>query len=189
MYDLALNYIPENNFANDLSWARRKGYGQLYGETYMDEFKDELLRMFREGTINDGNKMNPGKMRETLMNMFPHKFSIPSELEIKKFITSEAQKHKKKGKRNENPAERRGRKSGGTTGIWTTLLNPLIEENANAKPEEIYELFIKQISVDDQSRPPDLPMNEIGDIDKKKIKSKINQERAKIKKRAQRDLI
>ena len=189
MYDLALNYIPENNFANDLSWARRKGYGQLYGETYMDEFKDELLRMFREGTINDGNKMNPGKMRETLMNMFPHKFSIPSELEIKKFITSEAQKQKKKGKRNENPAERRGRKSGGNTGIWTTLLNPLIEENANAKPEEIYELFIKQISVDDQSRPPDLPMNENGDIDKKKIKSKINQERAKIKKRARRDLI
>ena len=82
MYDLALNYIPENNFANDSSWARRKGYGQLYGETYMDEFKDELQRMFREGTIDDGNKMNLGKMRETLMNIFPHKFSIPSELEI-----------------------------------------------------------------------------------------------------------
>ena len=58
----------------------------------MGEFKDELQRMFRESTINDGNKMNPGKMRETLMNVFPPKFSIPSELEIKKFIPSEAQK-------------------------------------------------------------------------------------------------
>ena len=66
---------------------------------------------------------------------------------------------------------------------------PLIEQNANAKPEEIYELFIKQISVDDQSHPPDLPMNKIGEVDKKSIKSKINQERAKMKKRARRDLI
>ena len=65
---------------------------------YMGEFKDELQRMFCEGTINDGNKMNLGKMRETLMNIFPHKFSIPSELEIKKFITSEAQKQKKRVK-------------------------------------------------------------------------------------------
>ena len=98
-------------------------------------------------------------------------------------------KRKKKGKRNKNSAERRGRKSEGTTGIWITLLNPLIEQNANAKPEETYELFIRQISVDDQSRPPELPMNKIGDVDKKKIKSKNIQERAKIKKRAQRDLI
>ena len=68
-------------------------------------------------------------------------------------------------------------------------MNPLIEQNANAKPEEIYESFIKQISVDDQSHPPDLPMNEIGEADRKRTKLKINKERAKIKKRAQRDLI
>ena len=37
--------------------------------------------------------------------------------------------------------------------------------------------------------PPDLPMNEIGEVNKKRIKSKINQERVKIKKRARRDLI
>ena len=66
----------------------------MYGETYMSEYKEHLLNMFNEGCSNSTNKMNPGKMRETLKNMFPHKFSILSELEIKKFITLESQKHK-----------------------------------------------------------------------------------------------
>ena len=92
LFDLASEYTPESSFAKDSSWARRKGYGQLYGETYMNEYKEHLLNMFNDGCSKSANKMNPGKMREFLSNMFPHKFSIPSELEIKKFISSESQK-------------------------------------------------------------------------------------------------
>ena len=50
--------------------------------------------MFNDGCSNSAHKMNPGKMRETVMHFFPHRFSIPSELEIKTFITSESQKKK-----------------------------------------------------------------------------------------------
>ena len=48
LYDLSSDFTPESNFAINLSWARRKGYGQLYGETYMDKYKDELLKMFND---------------------------------------------------------------------------------------------------------------------------------------------
>ena len=77
--------------------------------------------MFHEGCLINTNKMNPGKMRETLMNMFPHKFSIQSKLKIKKIITSETQKHKntKTAKSNNSVSERRGRKPEGTALIWT----------------------------------------------------------------------
>ena len=36
LYDLSSDFTPERNFAVCSSWARRKGYGQLYGETYWD---------------------------------------------------------------------------------------------------------------------------------------------------------
>ena len=62
--------------------------------------------------------------------------------------------------------------------VWTTLLQPLIERNVELKPEDIYK----------QSLPPDLPMNGIGEIDKKRIESRINQERTKMKNRTTRDL-
>ena len=189
LYNLASDYTPESSFAKELSWARRKGYGQLYGETYMSEYKEHLRNMFNEGCTNSANKMNPGKMRETLMNMFPHKFSIPSELEIKKFITSESQKKKYSTKTTKKTSETRGRKPKGTELVWTTLLQPFVKRNVDSKPEDIYKLFIEEISVNKQSLPPDLPMNEIGDIDKKKIKSRINQERAKMRNRTKRDLI
>ena len=108
--------MPENNLAKHLSWACRKGYGQSYSEIYMEKYKYKLQRMFHEGCLINTNKMNPGKMRETLMNMFPHKISIPSELKIKKIITSETQKHKntKTAKSNNSVSERRGRKPEGT---------------------------------------------------------------------------
>ncbi len=189
LFDLASEYIPESSFAKDSSWARRKGYGQLYGETYMNEYKEHLLKMFHDGCSKSANKMNPGKMREVLMNMFPHKFSIPSELEIKKFITSESQKKKYTSKTTRNISETRGRKQKGTALVWTTLLQPFIKRNVDSKPEDIYKLFLEEISVNNQSLPPDLPMDEIGEIDKKRIKSKINQERAKIRNRTKRDLI
>ena len=186
LYNLSSDYTPDSNFAIRPSWARRKGYGQLYGETYMDNYKDELLKMFNDGCSKNENKMNPGKMRENLMNMFPHKFSIPSELEIKKFITSQSQKQKYKSKTNKSKT--RVRKRNGTM-VWKSSLIPLIEENVSAKPEQIYNMFAQAITIDGESLPQGLPMNKIVEIDKKRIKAIINQERDKIKRRAKRDLI
>ena len=56
----------------------------------------------------------------------------------------------------------------------------MIEENESAKPEEIYKIFLQEITVDGEKFPPDLPVNESGEIDKKWIKSVITQEKSKI---------
>ena len=100
-----------------------------------------------------------------------------------------SQKKKYSTKTTKKTSETRGRKPKGTEIVWTTLLQPFVKRNVDLKPEDIYKLFIEEISVNKQSLPPDLPMNEFGDIDKKKIKSRINQERAKIRNRTKRDLI
>ena len=61
LYDMAKDYIPTHKFVFDSSWACHKGYGKLYGKTYMDIYKEELLKLFEVGTIDSAKKMNPGK--------------------------------------------------------------------------------------------------------------------------------
>ena len=85
--------------------------------------------------------MNPGKMREQLMIMFPHKFLIPSETEIKKFINSESQKLKYKSKK-KNSSEQRGRKpKGSIEQMWIRALKPILENHISESPEAIYKCF------------------------------------------------
>ena len=69
-----------------------------------------------------------------------------------------------------------------------TLLQALIEQNANVKLEEMCELFLRQVSVINQTIHQDLLMN-TAEVNKKRIKPRINQEQIKIKKRAWRDFI
>ena len=128
LYNMAKDYIPTHKFVFDSSWACRKGYGKLYGKRYMNIYKEELLKLFEAGIIDSAKKMNPAKMREQLMSMFPHRFSIPSETEIKKFINLESQKLKYRSKKG-NPSEQRGRKPKGTNElIWANMLKPMCGE-------------------------------------------------------------
>ena len=93
---LSDDYEPNNSNKFKPSWAKRKGYGKLYGKNYMDDYKAELELMFAQGKVNSSQKMNAAKMREQLCNKYPYKFSIPSETEIKKIHwirVSEAKKY------------------------------------------------------------------------------------------------
>ena len=66
--------------------------------------------------------MNPGKMRDQLMIMFPHKSSIPSETKIKKihqFGIAKAQVQKQKKK---NSSEQRGRKPKGSSHLKSRMI-------------------------------------------------------------------
>ena len=189
LYNLASEFTPTHQLPFHPSWARRGGYGELYGETYMEEFKDELLKLFRVGCADHSKKMNPAKMREHLVNMFPHKFSIPSEMEIKKFINSESQKLKYKSRASNNPNERRGRKQKGAKSIWISALEVVMEANPNGKTEEVYNAFIVSLGEDVSKHPADLPRTEDGEFNKKTIKSVMYQLRSKSKKNAKKSLI
>ena len=49
----------------------------------MEDFKEELTRMFEIGTNNSSRKMNAGNTQENLIILHQNEFSIPSELSIK----------------------------------------------------------------------------------------------------------
>ena len=62
LYELATNHPIDYIDIFQPGWAQRKGNSKLYGATYINDFKDELLEMFEKGQNNSGQKMNPGKM-------------------------------------------------------------------------------------------------------------------------------
>ena len=152
-------------------------------------YKEELLKLFDAGTIDSAKKLNPAKVREQLMSMFPYRFSIPSETKIKKFINSESQKLKYKSKKG-NSSEKRGRKPKGTNKlIWANILKPIVESNIDDVPEAIYKWFIASLGDDELTHLPNLLKTENGKFDKKNIKAMIYQLRSKIKKQAKKTIV
>ena len=74
-------------------WAKRQGYGNTYGISYLHLYEDDLKTMFQVGVINNSNKFSAGKMRENLLDFYPDRFSIPGETEIKQFIGKLSQQY------------------------------------------------------------------------------------------------
>ena len=48
-YELAEEYHPPDDEIFPPSWAQRQGRGKLYGETYIDQYQEDLEEMFKEG--------------------------------------------------------------------------------------------------------------------------------------------
>ena len=71
-----------------IGWARRNksSSGKLYGASYLHKYKDDIKKFFDEGKADSSNKMNPAMMEEKLRIMYPNKFSLPRETEIKQAI-------------------------------------------------------------------------------------------------------
>ena len=55
-------------------WAKRKGRGKSYGVSYINQYEDDLRKMFEVGIKNSSNKMNAGKMRDNLINLYTDQF-------------------------------------------------------------------------------------------------------------------
>ena len=173
-YDMAKDYKPLNDNVFNVSWARRKGHGKLYGKHYIDKYKSELQIMFEEGKRDSSKKMNPGKMRECLLQKFPNHFSIPGDTEIKQFIGAQFQNDKYCHKEETGTkSDGRGRKSGPET-VWVALLEPFVEARKATKNSVLYNEFINSLG-NINSWPNHLPrdVEDNTKADKKKITSSI----------------
>ena len=187
IYDLAEEYAPseEENFKP--SWARRQGHGKLYGKTYTDLYMDDIKQMFDQGEKESSNKMNASKMREQLLQMYPNRFSIPGEIEIKKCIGAMTQK-KKSTKGTKNRSRDTEKDSG-----WKKILEVLVEQKWKESPKVLYDDFKAIIGIDQSKWPIDIPTISEEDgtltVDMKKIKSVISYLKGKMKKKGKRSLL
>ena len=86
--------------------------------------------------------MNAGKIRDNLINLYPGRFSIPGETQIKQFIGKLSQKVKSKHKRKNPTKSTRGRKAGNLKTSWHPHLSQIIQNDPKEKPEAIYHNFI-----------------------------------------------
>ncbi len=81
-------------------WERRcQTDSTLYGDSFLENYKDLLKHFFEEGNKNSSVKMNAAMMQEQPKQQFPNKFSIPGETEIKKYISQLVSQYKKGDKR------------------------------------------------------------------------------------------
>ena len=94
IYNKALTFEMKSEDLFKPGWALRERGGELYGNSYVCLYKDDLREMFGRGEQNSSDKMNAAQMRETLATKYPMKFSIPGETEIKTYIGAEFQKSK-----------------------------------------------------------------------------------------------
>jgi len=166
-------------------WAKRKSRGNMYGMSYKHLYEKELIEMFESGAVNSSNKMSAGKMRESLMTLYPDRFSIPGETEIKLIgkLTQSAKNNQSSSDKKSN----RGRKSGTNKPSWYAPLEQIIENNPTEKPQAIFNSLIQSFKND---LPNDIPMEEgTSTIDRDKIKSTIARFKTNIKKNAKRSVI
>ena len=57
LYELATNHPIDDIDIFQPGWAQRKGNSELYGATYINNFKDELLEMFEKGQNNKDRRL------------------------------------------------------------------------------------------------------------------------------------
>mmetsp|Transcript_3896 Transcript_3896/g.8597 ORF Transcript_3896/g.8597 Transcript_3896/m.8597 type:complete len:186 (-) Transcript_3896:1393-1950(-) len=69
-------------------WGIRPTWGKLYGETFIEEYTNELKEMFDVGEKNKVNKMGPAVKHEQLKRNHPESpFSLPGENVIRRQIS------------------------------------------------------------------------------------------------------
>jgi len=190
LYELATNHPIDESDIFQPGWAQRQGNSELYGATYIEDFKDDLLQMFEKGQNNSGAKMNPGKMREQLVQKYPLKFAIPGETEIKMFIGAQIQKGKYKRKTTSSTTAVASRRNTNKD-AWVVLLENIVKADPARQPRHIVDLYLSMIGEDKNNWPEHIPITNDAnnEIDKAKIKAKISQIKTKLQKFNKRSIL
>ena len=191
--DDAQQFSVENSTHFVKGWARRNvnknNLGGLYGRKYILNYKDDIERFFDKGKINSGDKMNPAQMRESLRSLYPNRFCIPSETEIKQEISKLFQGSKKSnndndGNENDSDDNELIEPINGSNQhkSWQIILEDIIKDDYTAKPEEIWKIHLHKLMETYHFEETQIP-------DKATVKKKISALRAKYKKKALNDLV
>ena len=154
--------------SESMSRVTREGRG-FYGATYLDEYLPLIEQYYLVGKRNSSQKMSPSIMREKLQALYPNRFSLPGETEIRSMISALIQNEKKKP----STKTREAAVPDYVAQIISDLLTPP-NGNPDAKPAQLYDEIWNIVENKFGSIPSDFP-------EKDKIKSKISSMKSKIK--------
>ena len=76
-------------------WARRRKQGKMYGEKYLGPYKEQIKAWFMQGNTNKKDRIGPAKMMELLQSQHPDRLTLPSEQDVRTYISSLVQAFKK----------------------------------------------------------------------------------------------
>ena len=125
-------------------------------------------------------------MRDNLINLYPGRFSIPGETQMKQFIGKLSQHKKNKQKKKSLTKSTRGMKAGNLKPSQHPNLSQIIQNDPKEKPEAIYHTSINTFG---DKLPYDLPSMSNKGPDKEKIKQAIARFKLNTKKKEKRSII
>ena len=88
-YNEAADFKMPGKYMRKQGWARRdpSQNGTVYGVNYMDDiYKSHIKEWFDEGEVDSCKKQSPREMYLKLVSLFPYKYSVPAETDIRKVI-------------------------------------------------------------------------------------------------------
>ena len=109
-----------------VGWARRPRHGAMYGKSYIDRYRKDIILLFSLGAENASEKMHASWIFERLQELHPKAFDLPSEQDIR----TEYQRHfnlQKAGKSLNTPPGH-----GGSKNPWIRKLEEYLQMNMGA---------------------------------------------------------
>ena len=163
--DDSVAYAIDDNIVSSFEngWGRRinrigTSTSSIYGDTYIEPYKEKLKQLFEIGAQNSSKKMNAVMMRTELRKLYPDVFSIPGETEIKKYISQLFVKSKSNYDYNEVDIEIDEAMDDESENVpcvnWEKHLKKLVEEKPSEKPQIIYDTFISHLNENEKLQLP-----------------------------------
>ena len=137
-----LEISEKNHNHKHQGWARHPQRGAQYGRAYLEPYKKDTKRMFERGARVSSDKMSPSAMLEELQSLYPGRYTLPGENEIRAEITKLFGRKKASDEDNagsdHDESENEATKGRGSNlpKQYVKHLEELVERNPTIKPAE-----------------------------------------------------
>mmetsp|Transcript_18656 Transcript_18656/g.21067 ORF Transcript_18656/g.21067 Transcript_18656/m.21067 type:complete len:178 (+) Transcript_18656:313-846(+) len=149
-YDLSENFVLNEKYEKSKGWGRRLPHGHQYGNMFLNDFHDDIERMFNIGKADTTQKMNPRTMLEQLRKDYPYRYTLPTETVIRQTISKLFKKQKKEGGRGRRKNTKIGRS-------YVQKCQEYLREERLLMPRFAWLKLVDDFKKEDGSLPADFP--------------------------------
>lgn len=94
-FNRAARYRVPDRYKMAPGWARRKPRGQMYGQKYVNDYREDIVAWFLRGVENSSLKMGPSIQIEMLRRKYPDVYTLPNFVEVQTLISNLFDRQKK----------------------------------------------------------------------------------------------